>query len=287
MMIGSLLPPPPANVHRIIITNPRELPKDYPEILRGLMKEDDFRDCLKHIEKGFKYSKKPFFIPIIPIIVMLIGIICIATTGEFPFMALIMIGFMFIPFSVVGVCVYISHQTAKGYAKIPKVLTETNTRFYPRGVKWTYNNSITHGGAIYCYYIDIITFTPGEPDAPPMEGAFFQVPLVVPGAPGAPNVTVVAYAGTPGAPVAPAVAAYPGAPAAPGAPVAVSAYPGAPAAYPTAPPPSKDAYMSKDAYPGAPGVQPVYEDGPNPYEKYPQTANPYHGDPANPNNYYV
>ena len=274
MLIGSLLPPPPPNVHRVPLHHfSMSLNKEYPQILRGIMQEGEYHDYIKRIEKEISISKKPFLLPIIPFLIFAAGVACITATGMIPFIALIMFGMIAFMATWISVVVYITRKNMKGIKKMTETLTEINQRFYSRGAKWVCNSIRTGKNGVY-QYIEIITFTPGAQGVPPMEGAFFEIPYYssAPGVPGA-------YPGTP--------AAYP---AAPGAyPGSYPAAPAAPGAYPAAPPPSKDAYMSKDAYPGAPGVQPGYEDGPNPYEKYPQGVNPYPGtypgDPTNPNNY--
>lgn len=184
MMFNSLIPQPPPNVHRIYVPNfSRTLPKDYPQILHGIIQEGEYVDYLKRIEEALLFSKKFMFVLLIPFIFFIGGIVATVVSKKFYFIAIIAFGFvLFIALTIFVFVKYLS-KVKKALEKLNEVLTEINTRFYPRGVKWTYN-AIHVGRSSSIQFFDIITFAPGANDAPPMDGAIFQSPhySVAPGA---------------------------------------------------------------------------------------------------------
>ena len=260
MMLGAFIPPPPPNVHRVVFPQfSKTLPKDYPQILRGIMQEGEYVDYIKRIEKDATFSKKYMFIIFLPFIFMIAGVACIVATGKFFFAALIGVGF--VAFVICGISMFVLtlSKAQKAMKKLGEILTEINTRYYSRGVKWTYNTIRTGRNSSY-QYIDIITFPPGAADAPPMDGVIFQSPH---------------YSVAPGA-------GYP-----PGGTPQQS--------YPAAPAPSKEAYAGSGVQPGnVDGTNPyaTYNPSANPYgAAYPSAPPPqqqpgtYPGNPANPYGY--
>lgn len=269
MMLGAFIPPPPPNVHRVVFPQfSKTLPKDYPQILRGIMQEGEYVDYIKRIEKDVSFSKKYMLIIIFPFIFIIPGIACIVATGNFVFFALLAIGFVaFAACGIANVIITIV-KSKKAMEKLGEILTEINTRYYPRGVKWAYNTIRTGKNSSY-QYIDIITFPPGAADAPPMDGVIFQSPH---------------YSVAPGAGYSAA-----------GAPQQ---------SYPAAPPPSKEAYVGVDINsenvdgpnpyatynPPANPYGAVYPSAPPPQQQQPPPGtypgNPaYPGDPNNPYGY--
>lgn len=244
-MYAAHLPQPPSNVHRVYIYQlPSTISKEYPQLLRGIMQEGEYVDYIKRIEDSIKYSKKFVCLPIIPFILFPITAVIIVTTGLTYLAFLPVIAMICFAVSIAFVLVQCAKKNKKAMEKLEDVLKDINRMYYSRGVKWTYN-SIRWGNSSL-QYIDVITFTSGAPDAPPLDGVIFISNQ---------------YTVAPGA-----------------------SYPAPPQqSNPAASAPSKDAYMSKEAYVSV-DIQPGNEDGPNPYATYqpPQLAQPGSVDPAGP-----
>lgn len=167
-MYGSFLPAPPPNVHRLMISNfSWSVPKDFPQILRGIMQEGEYADYLKRIEEALKFSKLFMFSPFIPFVLFAIGAALIGITGKIYFIAIIIIGFFAFIITSFSMVFLFAHKMKKALGKLQVVLDEINTRYYSRGVKWTYNSMYIRRNS-QIQFIDIITFTPGAPDAPQM-----------------------------------------------------------------------------------------------------------------------
>lgn len=218
-MFEPVLPPAPSNVHRILVPAfARTLDKDYPKILRGIIQEDEYTDCIKRIEESLLYSKNFMFIPLIPFVIIVIGVILVVLTKKVYLAAIIGVGFVVFIGTAIFLYVKYSAKIKKAMEAMGKTLTDLNTKYYPSGVKWTYNIIKARGSNNNnIEFIDIIVFTPGAADAPSMDSAIITGP----------------------------VASYPAAPVSKDASYPAEPIPSKDAMYPAEPAPSKDAmYMT-------------------------------------------
>lgn len=181
---NTLLPPPPPNVHRLMIPGP--FSKEYPQILHGIIQKGEYIDYLKRIEEALFVSKKIFLALIPPILVFIAGIIGISITGLPPLAAIIFVGFMWYGISLFVFIFRYSKKEKKAKEKAEEILKEINARYYHRGIKWSFS-AIVEKGVLSFKCIDITAFTPGTPNAPPIDDVVVNVtqydiaPGIVPG----------------------------------------------------------------------------------------------------------
>lgn len=181
---NTLLPPPPPNVHRLMIPGP--FPKEYPQILHGIIQEGEYVDYLKRIEEGLFVSKKIFLALILPFLVFISGIISISLTGFVSLAAIMFAGFVWYGISIFVLTFRHSKKEKEAREKAEEILKEINARYYHRGIKWSFS-AIVEKDVLSFKCIDITAFTPGTPNAPPIDGVIVNftqydiAPGIVPG----------------------------------------------------------------------------------------------------------
>lgn len=262
-MLGFRLPDPPPNVHRVYMSQIGSSFKsrEFPHQLRGIMQEGEYADYLRRIEEALHFSKKIFVLPLIFVILFPVSFILVAVViDDFTFVFIPIIVLVLAIASSFFIVFKLIKEEKKMLNKLETLLREINTRFHPRGVKWTFN--VMHFGKNSSIrYLDIITFAPGAPDAPPLEGAVSYGPTatLAPGAQGS-------YPAAPQYAEPPPKAKYY---------EADTSYPAGGTA--TMPPPGTNPY----GYPPTAPQQQQNPDGVNPYAAaaYPGA---YPGDPSNP-----
>lgn len=170
-MFEPVLPPAPSNVHRILVPQfARTLEGDYPQILRGIISESDYADCIKRIEESLLFAKNFMFIPLIPFIVIVIGVILVSITKKIYFAAVIGVGVVLFIGTAIFMYVKYYKKIKKAMEAMGKTLEDLNSKYYPHGVKWTYNIlKVRNDSSVQ--FIDVIVFTPGAADAPSRDGA--------------------------------------------------------------------------------------------------------------------
>lgn len=249
-----LLPPLPPNTCRVIFSQfSKKISKDRPDAIKEFMEEDEYVKYIKRIEHPFMLNFLSMFMPIIPLLLFAIFLVVTLATG--------LIYLVFLPimaFILFGVCVFLvffGFKTAsdKAISNAESVLNEINSKYYSRGIKWTYN-SVRVGVDTYVLYLEIVTFTPGAAGAPPMEGVIFN----------SSNIGGYPERG----PSGPAPEVFKDG----------SVKPPADSEY------GADPYSSKEAYMASSSSQ-QGGDGPNSYPPKEASAGTYPGDPANPCGY--
>lgn len=167
------LPPPPSNVCRLIYrSNVFIMPEEYPSFLAGPMKKHDCEDYVKKIEKEIAVSAKIFLIALIPLCLIIGGFIALFVVMKTYIIPIPVVGFVTLFLSLITANCIASNKAAKGQKKMEKTLEEINSKYYARGVKWTFNRFISNTG--YVQYIDITVFNPDDANAPPKDGVVFE-----------------------------------------------------------------------------------------------------------------
>ena len=178
MLFTPSLPPPPANVHRVLFTGFKgQLSKDYPQLLHRIIQESDYVEHIKRIEEAVYVPKKFMFLSCLAFLLIIPGVIVGIVTGLFFLIAI----FISVSFFLMIVCMCfmifkLAKKTKKAIEKLEIILNEINQRYYSRGAKWTYT-SFRLSEKNHVNYIEITVFSPGSIGAPPIDGVIFTAPI--------------------------------------------------------------------------------------------------------------
>lgn len=151
-----------SNVHRVNSVGrvQKHFPKEYPDLLRGLMKESVYVDYLERIEEAARISMLLVVLVISPV-VLVIPVPIIIAVGKY------VVGIMYLVFwisytiSILVFSIILARIMVKrAKLRVDVVIEDINQKYNSRGVRWAYVPG-TRGSKTH---IDITLFNPNSVD---------------------------------------------------------------------------------------------------------------------------